>query len=94
MKRIVLIASLICAHVLSAQTDAKNAEFDRYVAQAVKDWMAPGLAIAVVKDDKIVFAKGYGVREIGKQAPVDTQTVFPIASTTKAITAKVLQPAR
>jgi CubicO group peptidase (beta-lactamase class C family) len=40
-----------------------------------------------VKDGRIVFAKGYGVREIGKPAPVDTQTLFAIGSTTKAMTA-------
>ena len=61
--------------------------FDAYVAKAVKDWNAPGLAIAVVKDGKVVFAKGYGVRELGKAATVDTSTLFAIASTTKAMTA-------
>ena len=60
---------------------------DAYTAKAVADWKVPGLAIAVVKDGRIVFAKGYGVREIGRPAPVDTQTLFAIGSTTKAMTA-------
>lgn len=64
----------------------KTRELDAYVAKAVAAWKVPGLAIAVVKDGQIVFAKGYGVREVGKPAPVDTQTLFAIGSTTKAMT--------
>jgi CubicO group peptidase (beta-lactamase class C family) len=66
------------------------AELDAYVAQAVKDWHVPGLAIAVVKDDSVVFAKGYGVRELGKPDAVDSGTRFAIGSTTKAMTAVAL----
>jgi CubicO group peptidase (beta-lactamase class C family) len=61
--------------------------FDAQVAQAVKDWRAPGFAIAVVKDGTLIFSKGYGVRELGKADPVDTHTLFAIGSTTKALTA-------
>jgi len=63
------------------------AGFDAQVAQAVKDWRAPGFAIAVVKDRAVLFAKGYGVRELGKADAVDTHTLFAIGSTTKALTA-------
>jgi CubicO group peptidase (beta-lactamase class C family) len=63
-----------------------QAGLDAYTAKVVADWRVPGLAIAVVKDGRIVFAKGYGVRELGKPAPVDTQTLFAIGSTTKAMT--------
>ncbi len=66
------------------------AALDAYVAQAVRDWHVPGLAIAVVKDDSVVFAKGYGVRELGKPDPVDSGTRFAIGSTTKAMTAVAL----
>ena len=65
-------------------------DIDAYVARAVVDWKVPGLAIAIVKDGHVVFAKGYGVRELGKPAPVDTQTLFAIGSTTKAMTAAAL----
>ncbi|SEP27137.1 serine hydrolase [Mucilaginibacter sp. OK283] len=70
-----------------AQTNPNIQEFDNYVQQAVTDWHVPGLAIAIVKDGKVVFTKGYGVRELGKPDKVDTQTIFAIASTTKAMTA-------
>jgi CubicO group peptidase (beta-lactamase class C family) len=70
-----------------AQTTPDIKAFDNYVQQAVNDWHVPGLAIAVVKDGKVMFAKGYGVRELGKPGKVDAQTIFGIASTTKAMTA-------
>jgi CubicO group peptidase (beta-lactamase class C family) len=66
----------------------KNIDAD--IEKAMSDWQIPGLAIAVVKDNKIIYAKGYGVREIGKTQTVNEQTIFPIASTTKAFTAAAL----
>lgn len=63
---------------------------DAYFAKAAKDWNVPGLAIGIVYKGQLVFAKGYGVRDVGKPEPVDTQTIFAIASTTKAITAAAL----
>lgn len=64
--------------------------FDAFLAAAVRDWHVPGLAVAVVKDGEVVFAKGYGVREVGKPAPVDTHTRFAVGSTTKAMTAAAI----
>jgi CubicO group peptidase (beta-lactamase class C family) len=72
----------------SAQTPAVNvAALDSAIEQARKDWNVPGLAVAVVKDGTVVLAKGYGVREMGKPDPVDADTLFAIASNTKAFTA-------
>jgi CubicO group peptidase (beta-lactamase class C family) len=59
---------------------------DGYVAKAVHDWDAPGLSIAVVKNDAVVFAKGYGVRKLGESAPVNEHTLFAIGSSSKAFT--------
>jgi CubicO group peptidase (beta-lactamase class C family)/D-alanyl-D-alanine dipeptidase len=64
--------------------------FDAYAEKALRDWRAPGAAIAVVKNDSVVFARGYGVRELGKPDPVDANTIFGIASTTKAFTSGAL----
>ena len=78
-----LAAALFCASPALAQTRPSpdpTRDLDVYVARAVTDWRVPGLAIAVVKDGRVVFAKGYGVRELGKPAPVDTQTLFAIAN--------------
>jgi len=66
------------------------ADFDALVARAMKTFEVPGMAIAVVKDGKVVLAKGYGVRKLGEPAPVDAQTLFGIASNTKAFTATAL----
>ncbi len=60
---------------------------DAYIGEAMKDWQTPGLAIAVVRDGKLVFAKGYGVRRLGGAAPVGPDTVFAAASITKGFTA-------
>lgn len=65
-------------------------ELDQYVAKAVRDWNVAGFAVAVVHEGRVVFAKGYGVREVGRPEPVDTATIFAIASTTKAITGAAL----
>lgn len=89
MKRLLLLA--VCLPALaSAQTDRRVQDLDAYAAQATRDWRAPGLAIAIVKDGRVVFARGYGVLELGKPAPVDTQTLFAIGSTTKAMTAAAI----
>jgi CubicO group peptidase (beta-lactamase class C family)/alpha-beta hydrolase superfamily lysophospholipase len=75
---------------LQAQRSPDMAALDRYVAAAARDWHVPGLAIAVVRNDSLVFAKGYGVLEMGKAAPATEHTRFAIGSTTKAMTAVAL----
>jgi CubicO group peptidase (beta-lactamase class C family) len=91
-----LTAALTVAPALAAQSRTKAraappspdlAAFDAYVAQGVKDWEIPGLAIAIVKGDSVIFAKGYGVRRLGSAERVDEHTLFAIGSTTKAMTA-------
>ncbi|HEY5885504.1 MAG TPA: serine hydrolase [Pyrinomonadaceae bacterium] len=61
-------------------------ELDEYIAAAVKSEI-PGMAIAIVKDGKVIVAKGYGVRELGKPELVDKDTIFDAASLTKSFTA-------
>ncbi len=91
MKTLLALLLLGTAAAAAAQTpDPKVAAFDAYTAQAVKDWGAVGLAVAVVKDGKTVFAKGYGLRELGKLETADANTLFAIGSTTKAMTAAAI----
>lgn len=66
--------------------DERLKEIDAYAEKTQKDWNVPGMAIAIVKDDKVIFAKGYGVRELGKSEKVDENTLFAIASNSKAFT--------
>jgi CubicO group peptidase (beta-lactamase class C family) len=87
-----LLASFALTSTVFAQKPTADLvrELDAYTAQAVKDWGAVGLAIAVVKDGRVVFEKGYGVRELGKPDLVDTTTLFAIGSTTKAMTSAAI----
>jgi CubicO group peptidase (beta-lactamase class C family) len=71
--------------LLPAQS-SKVKEIDEYLANAVKDWQVPGVAVAIVKNDSVIFAKGYGVRDLNKGGAVDENTLFVIASCTKAFT--------
>jgi len=64
---------------------------DAYVLEAMRDWEVPGVSIAIVKNDSVIHARGYGVRELGKPAPVDERTVFAIGSSTKPFTTAALQ---
>jgi CubicO group peptidase (beta-lactamase class C family) len=63
---------------------------DALVRKACDTWHAPGLAVAVVKGDEVVYLKGVGVREQGQSEPVTPETIFPIGSLTKAVTATAL----
>ncbi len=63
---------------------------ETYIQTGIKDWQIPGLAIAIVKDGKVVFMKGYGVQELGKPDRVNENTLFMIGSNTKAFTATAL----
>jgi len=74
----------------SPTTSAPPADLDAYVAQSMKTFEVPGMAVAVVKDGKILVAKGYGVRKLGDSTPVDEFTLFGIGSNTKAFTAAAL----
>jgi CubicO group peptidase (beta-lactamase class C family) len=60
--------------------------FDRFVESAMKSWNVPGLAVAIVKDGKVVLAKGYGLRNVQAKLPVTADTLFAIGSSTKAFT--------
>lgn len=70
--------------------DKKLKELDAYYEQALTDWNVPGMAVAIVKDGEIVFSKGYGTSNVNTGAPVDGNTLFAIASNSKAFTSAAL----
>ena len=92
---LLLFTGLRCP-VAQAQTDPPVtapldlAALDATVARTLKAFEVPGLAVAVVKDGQVVVAKGYGVRSLATREPVDANTLFGIASNTKAFTAAAL----
>jgi len=84
-------ASLFGTAPVAAQAVSPDwVAFDRYVAGAARDWKVPGLAISVVSGDSLVFARGYGVAEVGKPARATEHTRFAVGSTTKAMTTAAL----
>ncbi|MEO8000778.1 MAG: serine hydrolase [Arenimonas sp.] len=91
--RIFPAISLLCILLLPAaqlqaqtETTTQEQELDTFIEKGMKDWKLPGLSIAVVKDDKLVYLKGFGIRTLGDTTPVDADTQFGIMSTTKAFT--------
>src|SRR5262245_8337710 len=85
---LIAIAAVACVTLLHAA--APPPDVDAWVARAMRTFDVPGLALAVVKDDAMVVAKGYGVRKLGERTPVDARTLFGIGSNTKALTATAL----
>jgi CubicO group peptidase (beta-lactamase class C family) len=80
---------LVIAAPLFAQ-QGPPADLDEYVARSIKTFEVPGMAVAIVKDGKVVLLKGYGVRKLGESTPVDENSLFGIGSNTKAFTAAAL----
>ena len=66
------------------------AEIERLIETVRVDWEVPGLAVAIVRGDQLLLAKGYGVRTLGGQDPVDADTQFVIASNSKAFVTAAL----
>ncbi len=66
------------------------ADLDTYIAQSMPDWDIPGLAVAVVHEGEVVFARGFGVKEAGRDDPVDARTLFQIGSVTKSFAAAAI----
>lgn len=63
---------------------------DAYISKGLRDWNIPGLAIAIVKDGKTIWMKGYGERDLATHEKVDEQTLFMIASNSKLFTGTAL----
>jgi CubicO group peptidase (beta-lactamase class C family) len=87
---LILALFVLGASPAARQTPSAPADIDTWVTRAMTTFEVPGVSLAVVKDGKVVVAKGYGVRKLGDSAPVDAQTLFGIASNTKVFTATAL----
>jgi len=86
-RHILAILTILAAPAAAQSPPRELRDLDPWIRRAMQAWEVPGLAVAVVKDDSLVFARGYGVRALGSPAPVTTSTLFANASTTKAFTA-------
>jgi CubicO group peptidase (beta-lactamase class C family) len=81
------VCALLVACTFGVPATAGTDELDSFVATEMRRWALPGVAIAVVKDGEMVFARGYGVRQIDRPDRVDENTTFGIGSVTKSFTA-------
>ncbi len=88
--RAYVLALFVFMAVTVRAQNAPPADLDNYVARAMKTFDVPGMALAIVKDGKVVVAKGYGVRKLGEATAVDENTLFGIGSNTKAFTSAAL----
>ena len=75
------------AHVLDAQ---RVAQLTQFVQRSMSATGVPGLALGLVQNGKVVFADGFGVRALGRAEKVDAQTLFLVASNTKAMVTLML----
>ena len=84
-----VVALLLTPHQLPAQADPL-AGLDEWIEREMQVWEIPGLAVGVVRNDSVVYARGFGVLGLDDPRPVDEHTLFGVASTTKAMTAAAL----
>ncbi|GHA63362.1 serine hydrolase [Pontibacter akesuensis] len=96
LKQLRLVLLLLLALLVQPQAWAQQKkaatlqQLDAYYQKALDAWDVPGMAIAIVKDDEVIFAKGYGVLNNKTGGQIDANTLFGIASNTKAYTAAAL----
>ncbi len=95
MKKLYIICFVMLQVSIRAipQTDTEVAiitNLDRYYEKCVQDWDIPGMSVAIVKDGQVIFSKGYGVKKAGKNERPDGNTMYAIASNSKAFTSFII----
>lgn len=81
------MALLASALSSSGQFKEQNKSLDAFIKTGIEDWKIPGLAVVVVKDGELAFKESYGITSVRKKEKVNSQTLFAMASTTKAFIA-------
>ena len=90
MRPLTLIAAFLITFVASAQQAFDTKAVDKLMRATLKAWQIPGAAVAIVRNDRVVYAKGYGTPDLAGTDPVTADTLFQIASTSKAFTTTAL----
>ena len=88
MKKVFIFLYLLPNLIFAQQQETDS--LDAFVAKQVLDYKVPGLSIGIIKANKVVFKKGYGVTSTLDNFPVTTKTIFPLSSCTKAFTAAAM----
>ena len=86
----IFLAILFVSIAAFAQTKEQINHLDAYFQKSLDEWQVPGMAIAIVNSDSLVFSKGYGFSNIDKKTKVDGNTLFAVASNSKAFTASAI----
>lgn len=87
---VLLVTPLHAQDVIDTYSATFNHDLNQLIEETMGEWDVPGLAVGVVKDDEVVFLKGFGYADIETQRPVDPQSSFRIASVTKSFTALLI----
>jgi CubicO group peptidase (beta-lactamase class C family) len=91
MKKILYLLSLLLYSFTSSQESKVNLKgIDDEINKIMADYQAVGISVAIIKNDKIVYSKGYGYRDLEAKQPVTTNTVFSIGSNTKSFTSALI----
>lgn len=92
MYRIALLLSFLLFTNIANSQETENLlnGLDQKIESLIKDYNAVGLSVAVVKDNKVIYSKGFGYRDLEAKLPADDNTVFHIASMSKAFTGTLL----
>lgn len=88
--KLLLLILFVTSSLAYSQTktdEERLKDLDTLINKTLKEWNVPGAGISIVKNGKIIFAKGFGYRDVEKKLPVTENTLFAIGSCTKAFTA-------
>jgi CubicO group peptidase (beta-lactamase class C family) len=92
MRKIKLTLLILCAHTITygQAVNSRLVGFDKEVQDILKAFNGVGASIAIVENNQVVYAKGFGFRDAEKKLPVTANTVFPIGSITKSFTSALI----
>ena len=90
MKKLLFILAIVAISAPSFAQSKTIKRIDKYIEESRELWNIPGMAVAIVKDGEVLLSKGYGAKDVRTNEPVDENTMFAIASNTKAFTSAAL----
>ena len=86
----ITLGGIACRDVAENPSGRRLAGLSDFIDASMADWDLPGLAVAVVHEDEVVFAEGFGVKELGREDPVDPHTLFQVGSVSKSFAAAAI----
>ena len=94
MKKLLLLSlflvSVAAAPLFAQSNEEVASKMEQYIQQVQQQWQIPGMAVSLVKNGEMFYSKGFGTKELGKQAPIDGNTIFQVGSVSKSFTAAVI----